>query len=167
MVKKGQLNLSFGMIFSIILIIVFLTFTFYVITKLVGGGENAQLAKFTNDLQNNIDRAWVGSQASDTNEYKIPKKVELVCLIDFSEDSDGSPSNKDLYEELELEYFEEGNLVIYPVDAGGSFGSNVLEHINLTEIVDGENPYCIESNKGEISITIKKDYGETLVKITR
>ncbi|MEK6757995.1 MAG: hypothetical protein AABX88_02600 [Nanoarchaeota archaeon] len=166
---RAYLELSFGMIFSIILIIVFLAFTGYVLTKLVGGGDKAQIAKFTNDLRNDITRAWVSSYVSETNEYNLPKKIEHVCFIDFSSDGGGkgSPDNTELYDELNMEYFGEGEMVLYPADSGEGLDSNTLEHVNLTKITKSENPYCIENKKGKISITIKKGYRENLITLTR
>jgi uncharacterized protein (UPF0333 family) len=49
--KKAQLKISFGMIFSIILVISFLAFGFFAIQKFLGIQENIIMKKFVDDFQ--------------------------------------------------------------------------------------------------------------------
>ena len=44
--KRGQMQMSFGMIFSIILIIVFISFAFYVIKKVLDAQRKAEIGLF-------------------------------------------------------------------------------------------------------------------------
>ncbi|GAH39661.1 unnamed protein product, partial [marine sediment metagenome] len=84
MKKRGQLKLSFGMIFSIILIIIFIAFAFFAVKKFLNIGTSAQIGKFKNDLQSDIDRIWRGSQGSEEQEYFLPSKVKYVCFVNYS-----------------------------------------------------------------------------------
>ena len=72
--KRGQMKLSFGMIFSIILIIVFISFAFYAIQKILEMQELMKVGKFKDNLEADIDSAWKGSQRSQEVEYILPKK---------------------------------------------------------------------------------------------
>lgn len=134
--KKGQLKISFGMIFSIILIIVFIAFAFFGIKKLLGVQETAMIAQFKYDLQEDINEMWGGPQGNQTMEYKLPKKIEQVC---FKED------------EIQNLYFE----------PRGKFSGDLIVHINLGETLDGRNEKCFVNSDGKIGIRLIKDFGES------
>ncbi len=50
------MKLSFGMIFSIILIIVFLSFAFYAIKIFLNMQTTMQVGKFVEELRNDVDK---------------------------------------------------------------------------------------------------------------
>lgn len=80
--KRGEINLSFGMIFSIILIIVFLGFAFYAIQKFLNLQGEVTTVKFYESLQKEVDRVWASTEASSNVEYIVPREVEQVCFRD-------------------------------------------------------------------------------------
>jgi len=135
MKKKGALNLSFGMIFSIFLIIVFLGFAFYVIPKFLDFQDKISVGKFVDDFQNDIDKMWKSTQGSQKVEYKLPKEIEEVCF------------NKN----LEI-YFQ-------PLGTGGDFDYVEIEHLDIS------GGKCFKIVEEKLKVTIKKDFGEVLVKI--
>ncbi len=140
--KKGaQMKLSFGMIFSIFLIIVFLSFSVYAIIKFINMQQSIQIGTFKNNLQADINTMWQSQQGSREVEYRLPKKIDAVCFID------------DDYQNLML-------VSENPID-----GKNI-ENINIEEITSGGD-YCIGNVDGKVSMTLVKDYGESLVKITK
>lgn len=94
--KKGQLNISFGMIFSIILIVVFLAFAFYAIQKFLSFQHDATVAKFYESFGNDVDKVWTSTQASKNVEYNLPTSVTKVC---FKSDP---TKNVYLYEKIPL-----------------------------------------------------------------
>jgi hypothetical protein len=142
--KKGQLKLSFGMIFSIILIIIFLAFAIYAITKFLGLQDTLKIEGFFDDLQNDIDKVWKGSQASIQIEYLLPKKIDAVCFTDNE------------YENL---FFQSESII----------RGKKIEHIDILEITKNgkEDPFCIDNKNGKVKMIIKKDFGESLVTITK
>ncbi len=140
--KTGQMKLSFGMIFSIILIIVFLVFAFYAVKKFLAMQSTIQIEKFAEDLQSDIDRAWKSTQSNKTEEYILPKKIDSVCFRDNE------------YE----------NLIFRPPRIAEG---KMIEHLDIGKITKEENPFCIDNSKGKIRIKLKKDYGEILVTIVR
>lgn len=165
---RAQMPLSFGMIFSIILIIAFLGFTIFVIVKFLNTKEEVVAGKLVEDLQNDVDRAWRGSQGSQEVSYKAPSKTTHVCfayfsLRDSSERSDGRGKYENLYEELMRAFSSDENLFFYPIGSSEGLDSVKIEHIDIDKITREKNPYCIEKNNGEIRMTIKKDYGDALV----
>ncbi len=169
MIKKsavGQVQMSFGMIFSIILIIVFLAFAFYAIKFFLGIQKNATAGKFINDLQSDIDRIWIsGTESVEEQEYFLPQKVSSICFVDFSF-REGRGPNANIFRELNFAVLDNENMVFYPVGSS-DIESAKIKKIDLGSITGSENPYCIEGSKGKIRMTLSKNYGEALVKIAR
>lgn len=161
--KKGQMNISFGMIFSIILIIIFIIFAFYAIQKFLGFSNAAQSGKFTNEIQGDIDRIWRGSQGTEQQEYSLPTKIKNICFADYTSSAKGQ--NENFYDELDQVFFGEENLFFYPLGSAEGFDSVVVKHIDLEKITEDDNPKCFANINGKISLTIKKDFGEALVSI--
>jgi hypothetical protein len=162
--SKGQMQLSFGMIFSIILIIVFLGFAFYAIKTFIGFSDSAKAGKFFDSFQSDIDRVWKSSFSSEQQEYFVPSYVNFICLIDFSSDAKGV--NSALYPELKKANYGSENAVFYPVKFN-NFESKELNHMDTGETTLDENPLCIETNSGKVIVGLNKDSGKALVTITK
>ncbi len=162
--KKAQMKLSFGMIFSIILIVVFLWFSIYAIQKFLGIQRSIQITTFSENLQNDINKMWRGSQGSQEYEYVLPKRIKKVCFVDFNQSSRGR--DKDIYSDLKMAYFGSENMIFYPVGSGEGLDSKEIKHINIERITSADNPFCIDNIKGKIKMTIKMMPGENLVTIT-
>ena len=162
--RKGQMQISFGMIFSIILIIVFLAFAFYGIKVFLKTGDSAKAAKFIDELQGDLDRIWGSAVSSETIEYVVPGYADFVCFIDF--DSDASGGNRELYSDINesVDYLN-SNFVFYPIKYNGYEYAN-LGHINLVQTTEEENPLCIRTNNGRVSIVLRKDYGENYATVS-
>ncbi len=163
--RKAQINLSFGMIFSIILIIIFLAFAFYAISKFLNIQKAAKTAQFVDAFRADVGRMWKSSSGSQRIEYKLPGSVEYVCLADFSSQNTGT--KREIYDTLRTVYFNDENLFFYPVGSGGAVDSARIDNINLPVITAGENPYCINNVDGKISLTIKKGLNDALVTVTK
>lgn len=162
--KKGQMKLSFGMIFSIILIIIFLSFSFFAISKFLTLGNTAQIAKFANNLQTDIDKAWKGTQSSQEKEYILPSKIEYVCFADYSNYPNGENGRYiEFYSDLKQFHQEVENMFFYPIGSSEGLNSKEIKHIDLEKTILKDNPYCVKNNDGKVSIVIEKEYGEALV----
>lgn len=150
--KRGAMELSFGMIFSIILIIFFIGFAFYVITSFLDLGDDAKIGSFKNSFQEDIDKAWKGYQSSEEEIYNLPKDIEKVCIIDLSEEGES-----DIYKEIyRFSDSQESNLFFYPfMDL--EIKELIIEHIDIKDITDEENPYCFDVEDGKVNIIIKKE----------
>ena len=163
--KKGAMELSFGMIFSIILIIAFLAFTIYAINKFLEIQKELQAATMVKDLQGYIDKMWRGGQGSQQYIFGLPSKTQAVCLVDFTSQKSGP--KEDLYNELSRTFFEKENFVFYPVGSAEGLDSVAMEHINITKITKSENPYCFTAVKSKIKIVVKMTPGDSLVTLER
>ena len=80
--KKAQMQISFGMIFSIILIVVFLGFAFYAIKTFISTGNNAKAGIFLDKIEGDIEQILKSSVAvsSKPEEYLLPSFVDFVCF---------------------------------------------------------------------------------------
>ena len=146
--KRGQLKLSFGMIFSIILIIFFLVFAFFGIRQFLDVQETINTEQFKNDFQEDVDQMWRSSRGSTEKIYGLPKEITGVCF----EDDD----------------FE--NMYFVPREFGGEF----IEHIDIGKTLDLKvnsdartGRLCFENTDGKIKIFLEKDFGENLVTIIK
>ena len=165
--KKAQINLSFGMIFSIILIIVFIAFAFYAIGKFLNIQKAAKTSQFIEALKTDVDRMWKSSQGSQQVNYSLPGSVDYLCFADLSPGNGKRGTNQNFYDDLKFVYSEKNNMFFYPVGSAGGVDATKIGNINLVEITAGENPYCIANVNGKIKLTIKKNINEPTVKITR
>ena len=163
---KAQIELSFGMIFSIILIIVFIGFAFYAIKLFLSANDSMKTGKFLDNFQNDVDTSWKGFESSQEENYILPTKIEFVCFADFDKIAQGKNSEK--LEKLKQAFSggDSENLIFYPVGSGNGIDGKEILHLNINKTIAMENPFCIQNVKGNIKMTLKKDYGEVLVTIT-
>jgi len=105
--KRGQLKLSFGMIFSIILIIVFIAFAFYAIGMILDFDKTVNVGKFVNDFQSDVNDMWV-NEGSQEYTYSLSDEVEEVC-------------------------FDESKILFKPLGVGGDSDYTEIEHLDIEE----------------------------------
>jgi hypothetical protein len=164
-IKRGQMKMSFGMIFSIILIVIFIAVAFYAISKFLNYQKRIQVGQFVNYIQEDIDKMWKGSHGATERTYTLPNKIEYVCFTDFSKS--GSGPNAGFYSNFQFfSSGEESNMFFYPVEASQGLESIRIDNIDIGKITEQENPYCIANEKG-VKIRIIIDLGDTLVTLNR
>ncbi|MBU2616471.1 MAG: hypothetical protein KKB79_00625 [Nanoarchaeota archaeon] len=163
--KRGQVSLSFGMIFSIILIVIFFAFAFYAIKTFFGINNSAQVGQFISDFQSDVDKIWRSSGGSQVNEYSLPSGVTKVCFVDFNPDIGKKGINMNLYVELSRIYQGSDNIVFYPMGST-EIGSTKIDNLNLADITLEENPFCINNAEG-IKLNLIKEASEALVRVER
>lgn len=157
------MELSFGMIVSILMIIIFLVFAFYVIQKFLGMKNSVEVGKFTEDLQLDVNKMWTSSQGSQEIEYTLPTGIKEVCFVDYLSQNRGA--NGEIYEKLKQVYNGDENLFFYPVGSAAGLDAKKIEHINLEEITKFKNPFCVENKDGKLKLTLKKNFDDALVRI--
>lgn len=148
--KGAQMQIGFGMIFSVILIIAFIAFAVYGINKFLCVSKMAQIESFKNDFQNDIDKMWRSTSGSQPVNYVLPKKIKQVCFIDD----------------------EYSNMYFYPENYGCQITSDILlKNVDIDKTIASSTArpkkLCIDTSSGKISMVIKKSYNEDLVTITR
>lgn len=157
------MQVSFGMIFSIVIIVVTILVAGYVIMKFLETRDDAACKLFYQKLQDRVDSAWKGEGTSIelNNEplINLPGKVKKVCFGNSTQNAVDS-ADREILEELKY-YGDKGdNLIFSPNDACGSTTfSYSLEHVVT------EGFFCSDVKKGKIELVIKKDKKEVLVSL--
>lgn len=143
--KKGQTQISFGVIFSVILIIVFIAFAIFGIGKIMQMNNLIKVKNFEKKLQENIDTIWKDSGSNEFT-YYLPNKIKQVCFIE---------------DDLENMYFE-------PIGEYDGFKlKNVDIEASISQSISIPKKLCIDNVNGKLSLILKRDYGQTLVTITK
>lgn len=149
---RGQMQLSFGMIFSIIMIIAGVAVAFYVITFFLDVSKCAQAGIFYQDLDNRVDKVWVSEKSSTVFESTIPPGITSVCFGNLTQFI--NPGSEERRENIERVYrHSKNNVFLYPTrDACGKEGGAFeLKH------GEAEKFFCAEVNDGKVQVKIKKD----------
>lgn len=158
--KKGQTKISFGMIFSIILIVIFLAFAFYGIRWFLGFQESTQANLFFDDLERDIRRISGTTGALDKFDYNIPRKVDEVCFGNFSKLS---------FDEKGLWQASRHNVAFLPYGEIEPSSKNI-ERLDIGKTLDvaeelEEDVYtCIPVEGGRLSIVIESERFNAFVK---
>lgn len=134
--KRGQVKLSFGMIFSIILIIAFLAFAFFAIQKFMDYQKSIQEKQFFSNLKQDVNQVWQSTQGSNRFNLTVPSDVTQVC---FTQD----PTE---------------NVYFYTDKATPG---DYVDHLNVTSEI------CINVKKQRASILLEKNYGDSLVTVSK
>lgn len=157
--KRGQLKISFGMMFSIILIIIFLTFGFYVITKFLDLQKTIQIGNFREGLQNDIDELWKGGSydtQTDYLKYNLPTEIKYFCIVDFYGSSRGK--NLNLYPGFDKYSEPDKNLYFSPIESV-PMRSLQINHLDVEETAKDDNPFCVKNINGIVRFKLKKMEG--------
>ena len=164
------MQLSFGMLFSIMLIIIFIIFAFYTINIFLGTQKDLNFGKLFNDVQRDVDKIWRSTESLKEFEYVIPKEIDRACFIDFGPGARLSGPATDIYNDLGRISSRQGNFVLYSIKDSDGYSSRKfkdIEHIDIGETTSSENPLCFEVSNGKIKITLRKDFGRSEVIVVK
>ena len=158
--KKGQsvFGMSFGVIFSLILIIAIITVGIIVIINFLDVRDCGQIKLFVDDFQDAVDSAWRSEELTKVFQSRLDN-IEFVCFFDTGKNLNGNfiDIGKDISD------YSDENMFLYPMK-NACVPNHKIEHLNIGEITFENNPYCLKAD-GEIIIEIEKEMGEGLVKI--
>lgn len=157
--KKADINLSFGMIFSIILIAVFIFAAIYAINFFLNYSKCIQVGRFYEDFQSEINSAFM-SQSTENKVFSVnlPKNIDKICFANLSMKITNPGED---YEQIQDYYLDDFNLFILPGENACSIPYKSIKKINLSKILETENPYCI--NNGEDLLLTKKIYDKNVL----
>ena len=160
--KKGQMQIGFGMIFSIIIIIATLAVAGYIIVKFLNIGTDVSCGLYFNDLQEEIDKAYFAQgEVQDIYNEKLPNGVSSVCFGNSSQQLIDR-NDQEKFDEFKFYSKPGNNMFFWPREVCDnrefSYG---LEHINT----DGF--FCISASGGKANIKLIKGSFDPLVKLTK
>lgn len=158
--KRGQMQISFGMIFSIIIIIATIAIGAYAISSFVRTSKCADVSLFYDSLKKRVDAAWKSPITSDTLTGKLPSGIESVCFGNLSQNIGNT--YKEQYDALWKYKSREANVFLYPLANACSNSAPYykLEHVSI------QGFFCIDVKSGSIKVTLKKDETDALVKLS-
>jgi hypothetical protein len=151
--KKGDINLSFGMIFSIVLIAVFIFAAIYGINFFLRSAKGMQIGSFYQDLQREVNVAF-SAQSVQNKKFSVnlPGNIDKICFANLS----AQITNDEDYPYIDLYQFEDANLFLIPPENALGLAYKKINRINITRITGGENPYCVKN--GDVLILSKRIY---------
>jgi len=166
--KKGQgiFGMSFGMIFSIILIIFFVAVAFIAIKSFLDTQKCAQIGIFKDNLQTEIDKTWASQKSEFEFKARLPAKIKYVCFADLSKPITATGTAGNIGRELGVYQGYVANMFLYPTEPACDMVYHEIEHLDINKIISLKNPYCIIVDDGNINIQIKKDFSDKLVSVS-
>jgi len=157
--KSGQqtMGLPFGVIFSIILIVVFIVIAFIAIKHFLDIGDCAGVGQFYEELQEKVNEAWASQNSDFEFEINLPGGIDKICFADLSGEITGSQED---YKAIEMYSVYDSNLFLIPPAEACNMPNKLIKHINVSEIISTSNPYCVEVGE---ELQIKKGFYDKLV----
>ncbi len=157
---KGQIQMSFGMIFSIIIIIATVAVAFYFIQKFLDSSDCVILGDFKSKLQEDIDSAWRSPIAQKKFVGSLTRGIESVCFGSIKDRVPGTNENE--FQEFSYLVDSDKNLFLYPSNEACNGRSAVLKLKN----VDSKGFFCKKVVNGKIEFNIIKESAtQALVKV--
>ena len=164
--KRGSIEISFGMIFSIIIIIAIIGVAVYAITTFMDFGNSASIGLFYNDFQETVDEIWSSATTNKIVSFSLPNSIEFVC---FGSIANGINSLRYETQLKELRRSSSGfqqqtnNIFLYPSVKAKDLAFNKINRIDLTSIENGFD--CFEAKSGKVIIRLSKGEFQSLVKV--
>jgi hypothetical protein len=160
--KRGQFQMPFNMVFSIILIVFFLATAFIAIRYFINLKSCGEVGLFLDDFQENVDSIWREQSAESIFEANLPGNIKYVCFSDLNQNARGE--NKEIYSDLQLYSTYNANLFFWPPEKACEIPYKNIRHLNITGVIKKDNPYCIKAN-GKLEIKMQKGFEDALVSI--
>lgn len=167
--KKGQgiMGVPFQMIFSLILIAVFIYAAFIGIKFFVESADQAQILQFSNEIKAKVNTIWQTTEASQSYEFNLPSKIELVCFGDLSKEITQCPEFGLYREQAKI---RGSNMFFCPPKAAYRVDAEV--HLKI----DCEGNDCLKSKQGglfcaqnvdgKVKVRLEKEFGNPNVLIS-
>jgi hypothetical protein len=157
--KRGQqaLGMSFGMIFSIFLIVVFIFVAFMAVSYFLDIGDSAGVGLFYEELQEAVDDVLSSQEAVRSFDIDLPSGIERVCFANLSAEITNYGEDYDNIERYEV---YEANVFLVPSENAENMAWKWIDGIDVSKTVAKSNPYCIDVDEG---LTLTKGFYDRLV----
>ena len=156
------MGMPFSVIFSIILIVVFIITAGIVVRHFLGLQKCSEMSIFLKGLQDNVDKVWQSSAREETFTVGLPSSIKEVCFTNMTE-----PLTDNKYSDVKVRYgFYNPNFFFYPPEKACEIPYHTIKHLNISSVTKGRNPYCI-TNENNPKMKISKGFYESLVRIEK
>lgn len=145
--KRGQLELSFGMMFSIIIIIATIATAFYFLRVFFQTSSCTSFELLHKEVRDRIDQVWRAPQAREQFSLKVPQTITAVCF--------GTPDVRhEIGEKLDAYRVQGEGVYFYPpLEAcQGSLAVKRIEHV-------ASQPawFCVNVSNRIAHVTLEKE----------
>jgi hypothetical protein len=160
---EGVFGISFGMIFSIILIVFFLAAAFIAIKAFLGWQKTAEIGLFFDKLQTDINYAWNSESASFNSSSTLPSGITYVCFVNLSSPSfNANTIEKQILNEVKKGYLDPTkNLYLYSPNKDYGINWRTITHVGSFS----RNPLCIPVVNSVISVKIERSFSDKYPRI--
>ena len=165
--RKGSIEISFGMIFSVIIIIALIGVAVYGITIFLQVGKSAEIGLFYKDFQNSVNEIWSSATTNRVINFSVPSSIKFVCFGSIENNIDAGRYSLQFQE---LRQFSSGfqqqstNTFLYPPQKAGDLAFKKIDKIDTSPLGSFD---CFEARNRKVSIKLSKGEFESLVKVGR
>ncbi len=135
--------MSFGMIFTIILIIVFIVAAFFAIRYFLNFQKQVEINQFNQNVQEEITNMYKSQYGEKAINLRVPSKAEKICF-------------RKILSKVEMT-IHFSNLLPEIVS---------LEHVDIEKTFLESEEFCKEVADEKVKFALTKEYGEILVSIS-
>jgi hypothetical protein len=166
--KRGQFifGMSYGVIFSIIIIIATIGVSVYAIIHFMSVNECAEIGMFYNDLEKNLDVAWKSGIYDDSfgEDSFLPSGIEMVCFGNLI--NPPAPGFDLIQQNLLGKYgTSSSNIFLEPADEACDMPTNHLKCGN-SECMRVDGLFCVNVTNNKINIRLSKGTTESSVTVS-
>ena len=161
MKRRGQIQISFGMIFSIIIVIATVAIGFYVINYFLNLSSCTKTGLFWDSLKDETDKAWNSDITQKIFKGNVPSGVEYVCFGNFSLTPENNVTTRKIFSELKDYGENDKNSFMYPPKKACELAFHDLKHARFNSF------FCVQAKSGAISVKLSKTSTDALVTLSK
>jgi hypothetical protein len=155
---EGAIGMSFGWLFSLLLIVFFIFAAIYGIKAFLNMASCSKVGTFYESLQDKVDEAYRSSSSDFQMDVNIPG-INMICFANLSEEITGS---LEAYEEIEKYEIYGANTFLLPTQKSCDMPYKTIKHLNISKTTLSKNPLCFDiSDEGKLRI-IKGYYDKSI-----
>ena len=176
--RKAQMEIPFQLIFSLILIAAFIYTASVGIKYFLATAELAKTNLFITQLEGDVNNIWVTtSEATKTYDYALPSSIKYVCFNSPNNLTQASLTNLNItacndfgrYITPFKDISKNFNMFFCPANSAGKIKAPIYTSINCKGkncLEFKKSPYCIQNIRGNVRITLTKEYGAGKIQLT-
>ena len=157
--KKAQqvMGMPFGMIFAILLIIVFVVIAFIAVGYFLDIGKSSGVGMFYRELQNAVNDAYSGQSSEMNFDIDLPSNIKFVCFANLSKEITNRGVEYDAIKNYDV---YNANVFLVPPEYAQNMQWKFIKYLDITKTTLVKNPYCVNIEDG---LKINKGFYDKLV----
>lgn len=159
--KRGDIQMSFGMIFSIIIIASTIAVAIYAITLFLNSTEKIKYPTIVRDIEEQAKELRQAEEGSKVITIDTPKNIEELCFVKLKNPAIPGTLASRLQEFKDYDFQKEMNFFFYPLgvaenlDAESGWKINCGAEGNYIDCLTfAKNPLCIPVQDGRVKFRL-------------